>query len=542
MGCNAKYVHSNLAIRSLYAYTGSYDGALGLYECTINQNKDEILKDIYRCAPQILCVSCYIWNLSFMEELLADLNTLLPDTVIWAGGPEVTYDAEAFLQRNREITGVMVGEGEEIFACLMQHYLRQTKPLEEIRGITYRTAQGIRNNPPMPPISLDDIPFVYQPSDVRAHKMLYYEVSRGCPFSCSYCLSSVEAGVRFRDLALVKKELSFFLEQKAEQIKFVDRTFNCNPKYAASVWEFICAHDNCVTNFHFEVAADLLTEREIAILQRMRPGLVQLEIGVQSTNPQTIEAIRRKMDFAQVSKVVTALAAAHNIHQHLDLIAGLPYEGYESFQRSFNEVYALQPSQLQMGFLKVLKGSAMHSQAQQFRCHYKHREPYEVLATRWLTYDEILRLKQVESMLEIYYNSGQFSASLRVLLPDFASPFAFYEALGEFYEARGYASISHSRLRRYEILLEFAGDRQLPQEPLTEAMTIDLYARERLKSRPAWMQDNSRFWPQVREYLSRNGYPKATHVEEMSQGQAVLFDYRTRDPLTHNVYIEEISL
>ena len=544
--CNAKYIHSNLAVYNLKSCSGKYSPQVVIKEYTINQIRDEILKDIYLEQPDVICFSCYIWNVSFVKELVPDLMKILPDADFWAGGPEVSYDAEKFLRSNPAFSGVMVGEGEETFQELAGYYI-EGKPenLKEIRGVAFR------NEDKVPDIvhtgwrelmDLSKVPFAYQDLKEFKNRIIYYESSRGCPFSCSYCLSSIDKKLRFRDIELVKKELQFFIDNKVPQVKFVDRTFNCKHDHAMTIWRYITEHDNGVTNFHFEISADLLREEELALMKTMRPGLIKLEIGVQSTNPQTIRAIRRTMDFQKLKGIVDQIHSFGNIHQHLDLIAGLPYEGYESFHKSFCDVYALHPEQFQLGFLKVLKGSHMMEMTGEYKILYKDREPYEVLSTAWLTYGEILRLKMVESMVEVYYNSGQFKNTLVFLEGYFEDPFRMYEALGRFYEKRGYSEISHSRIRRYEILMEFAGEHsEIPLEKLSDVMLLDLYLRENLKSRPAFASDQKPYERIIWAYRKEKKIPKTAHIEVFRDGKITLFDYTDRDPLTNNARLTDIT-
>ena len=550
--CNAKYIHSNLAVFNLKSYAREYGSRILLREYTINQQKDDILKDIYRSHPDVVCVSCYIWNITFVKELMQDLKKILPEVPFWAGGPEVSYDAEEFLQKNPAFYGVMLGEGEETFLELVRHYEEGSVSLENIAGIVYREENGsLHNNGWRPIMDLSQVPFAYEDLEDFRNRIIYYESSRGCPFSCSYCLSSVDKKLRFRDLSLVKKELQFFLDHQVPQVKFVDRTFNCKHDHAMAIWQYIKDHDNGVTNFHFEISADLLREEELQLMKTMRPGLIQLEIGVQSTNPQTIRAIHRTMDFEKLTGIVNQIHSFQNIHQHLDLIAGLPYEDYDSFHRSFNDVYALHPQQLQLGFLKVLKGSHMKEMAQDYGIVYKEQEPYEVLGTKWLPYEDILRLKMVESMVEVYYNSGQFQNTLDYVETLFTDPFTLYEKLGAFYEKKGYTEISHSRMRRYEIFLEFA-EEELGKvfsaqgttqcEKIADCMVYDLYLRENLKSHPSFEYDQKTFEKKIWEYRRQEKISKTAHIEVFRDGRILLFDYENRDPLLHNAAVREIRI
>lgn len=560
---NAKYIHSNLAVYSLRSYARTFGYEPELLEFTINQQKDQILKGIYEAKPDLLCFSCYIWNLSYVEEIIEDIKKILPEVTIWAGGPEVSYDAPKFLKRHPEVDGIMCAEGEKTLTELISYYeigKSQGKSLDGINGIVYQENKTIHQTPLRDIMNMDDLVFPYENLKDFEHKIIYYESSRGCPFSCSYCLSSIDKKLRFRSFSLVEKELEFFLAHKVPQVKFVDRTFNCKKSHAMAIWTYIKEHDNGITNFHFEVAADLLTEDEIALIQTMRPGLIQLEIGVQSTNEKTLAEIHRKTDFEEITRKVKAVQKGENVHQHLDLIAGLPYENYESFGHSFNDVYALKPEQLQLGFLKVLKGSYMAEAAEGYGCVHKAKPPYEVLGTRWLSYKEILKLKGVEEMVEVYYNSGQFQKTIHAMEHLFETAFSMYEELADFYEKNGYNEVSHTRIRRYEILQEFLQEKEANLEYFKQLMIFDLYARENMKTRPQWANDLSAYKMQILDFYKKEeenpelltdyqGYQarqtiKMTHIEvftydvinenEEKGAYPVLFDYKKRSPLTND--------
>ena len=543
VACNAKYIHSNLAVYDLQAYASDYADHIVLKEYTINQQKDDIMRDIYLEHPDVVCVSCYIWNLSFVKELMADLIKILPGADFWAGGPEVSYDAEKFLTENSEFKGVMVGEGEETFKELAGYYVEKNpQDLKDMTGICYRDGDQIIHNGWRQIMDLSSIPFIYKDLSEFKNRIIYYESSRGCPFSCSYCLSSIDKKLRFRDTETVKKELQFFIDNKVPQVKFVDRTFNCKHDHAMAIWKYINEHDNGVTNFHFEISADLLREEELQEMSTMRPGLIQLEIGVQSTNPDTIKAIHRTMDFEKLKGIVDRIHSFGNIHQHLDLIAGLPYEDYDSFRHSFNDVYALKPQQLQLGFLKVLKGSHMMEMCREYGIVYKTQEPYEVLSTKWLDYDHILKLKTVENMVEVYYNSGQFQNTLEYLEGFFPDAFSIYERLGNFYMEKGYGDVSHTRMRRYEILLEFLEDvSEISMDQVKDQMVYDLYLRENLKSRPGFARDQKPFERQIWDFRKREKVAKNAHVEVFADGKVLLFDYADRDPLTNNARVTDVT-
>ena len=570
-GINAKYIHSNLAIFSLKAYADrkKIPGAeIILKEYTINNYVEDILQDLYEEKADVVIFSCYIWNISFVRELAAELKKVSPAVKIWAGGPEVSYAANKFLMENPAFDLIMQGEGEEVFSELIRliveekcrikdvykqseskkvlsgivekrqsiegkqavkeekdiedkhfagednvyptNYIDMSK-LQKLQGIAVRDFSGeaalgnaesnienktkIINTGFATLMDMDTIPFVYEDFHLFEHKILYYETSRGCPFCCSYCLSSVDKTVRFRSLPIVKKELDAFLEAKVPQVKFVDRTFNCNRQRAIDIWSYLVEHDNGITNFHFEISSDLLGEEELELFAKMRPGLIQLEIGVQSTNGETVDAIHRHMDLEKLFHYVDRVHELGNIHQHLDLIAGLPYENYERFGRSFDDLYAHEPDQLQLGFLKVLKGTMMEEEVKKYSILYRNQPPYEVLGTKWLSYDEIILLKGVEELVELYYNSGQYTLTLKYAVPFFESPFRFYEMFSAWYRGKSYHKLNHNRLEKYNILWEFLREHIHENEwdTLDEIMLYDMYLRENVKGRPAWAKDTAQY-------------------------------------------------
>lgn len=558
---NAKYIHSNLAVYSLKSHAKEYKEQISLAEYTINHRTDYILQEIYKQKPDVLCFSCYIWNFSCVQELIPDLHRLLPDLAIWAGGPEVSYEPEEFLTEYPMVAGVLCGEGEETFRELCGYYLgTEGNTLEQTAGLVFRNQDNLLiRTLPRKVLPMDELPFCYEQLEDFENRIIYYETSRGCPFSCSYCLSSIEKELRFRSFSLVKEELQFFLDHQVPQVKFVDRTFNCNHSHALEIWQYLKDHDNGKTNFHFEIAGDLLTEEELALIASMRPGLIQLEIGVQSTHPSTLREICRTTDMERLEKAVGKIRQAGNVHQHLDLIAGLPEEDFHTFGESFRQVYQWKPQQLQLGFLKVLKGSRMQENREKYGLLYRKRPPYEVLATNWISYEEILDLKLVEEMLEVYYNSGQFEQTMKVLELTEENPFELYLKLGKFYESRGLLAVSHSRLRRCEILLEFAEERDGEHTELyQETLIFDLYLRENCKTRPGWAKDR----PVCRELVRKYGKKgKMSHLElffhdmeeilenatltayprRKTEGQLWLFSYEERDILSRQAKVIKIQ-
>ena len=635
-GINAKYIHSNLAIFSLKAYADRKkipEAEIILKEYTINNYVEDILQDLYEEKADVVIFSCYIWNISFVRELAAELKKVSPDVKIWAGGPEVSYAANKFLMENPAFDLIMQGEGEEVFSELIRltvekkcrikdvykqseskkvlswivekrysierkqavkeekdiedkyfagednvyptNYIDMSK-LQKLQGIAVRDFSGevalgnaesnignktkIINTGFATLMDMDTIPFVYEDFHLFEHKILYYETSRGCPFSCSYCLSSIDKKVRFRSLSLVTRELQFFLDHKVPQVKIVDRTFNCKHDHSIAIWIYIMEHDNGITNFHFEIAADILNEEELELLEQMRPGLVQLEIGLQSTYPKTIKEIHRVMDFEKVSKIVRRIQDKGNVHEHLDLIAGLPYEDVESFAHSFDDVYALKPEQLQLGFLKVLKGSFMQEHQEEYGIVHKAHPPYEVLYTKWISYEDVLRLKGIEEMVEVYYNSRQFTNTMEELEKEYDSAFTMYDRLASYYEDNGYNAVQHKRSARYEILLNYIRLHHKEKEDLfREVLTYDYYLRENAKSRPEFAGDylveknvarafyekeeeTHMYLPDYGKY-DRNQMRKMTHLEYFKLADTyILFDYQNRNPLNQEARVCKVEI
>ena len=575
---NAKYIHSNLGIYSLKTYGEKMlkewglaeQAEISLAEYTINHQMEQILQDIYKRKPDVIGFSCYIWNISYVKVILADIKKVLPDVKIWAGGPEVSYHGEAFLKEEPAVDLVMMGEGEITFAHFLKALL-EGEDLKQVPGLMVRNADGTFTDTGFRQVmDMSQIPFPYAFMDMKEleHRIIYYESSRGCPFSCAYCLSSIDKKLRFRSLDLVLPELEWVLQAKVPQVKFVDRTFNCKKSHAMAIWQYIRDHDNGVTNFHFEIAADLLDKDELDLLSTMRPGLVQLEIGVQSTNEKTLEAIRRKTDIEEIREITETINSWHNIHQHLDLIAGLPWEDLESFKKSFNDVYEMEPEQLQLGFLKVLKGSYMEELIPTCDLLYSAAPPYEVLCTKWLSYGDVLELKDIEEMTEVHYNSRQFTCTLKELEKEFDTPYEMFSFMAGYYNKNHLFGISHSRIARYEILwkiiqerLEKNGKCETQGKPenggvsekleqYRDLLMTDLYLRENVKSRPTFARDLSDSKDFVREFFQReektpehlSGYEgydsrqmaKMAHLEPLRDGTYLLFDYKKRDPLSYN--------
>jgi len=566
---NAKFIHSSLALRSIQRYCIKYEANIKKIELTINHYENEILKSIYEEKPDVLAFSCYIWNMEMISKLIPILSKILPNCKIILGGPEVSFNSEELFAENFPLDIVIEGEGEETWYELMNHYVDGSKSLRDINGIVYRDHMGIiQRNSSREPMDLNKIPFVYDDVGKLDHKIIYYEATRGCPFNCQYCLSSTDKGVRFLDLKRVFSDLKFFIDHKVSQVKFVDRTFNCNPKYAMAIWDYLKKNDNGITNFHFEIAADLLTKEILLFLKDTRPTLFQFEIGVQSTNKEVLSLIQRTMDFKEVAQIVKEIKSYQNIHQHLDLIAGLPKEDMASFRQSFNDVMALRPEQLQLGFLKVLKGSGMHRDAKKYGLVYKDIAPYEILYTSHLSYDEMLQLHAIEEIVERYYNSNRFVYSLEYLFTLFDTPFDAVDAFATFWEACGYHLVKHSKNAHYDILLQFTIEKTNANiELMQELARFDLFLHEQLKNLPEKLitTNQDHYKQEIREFYNTEGNIKTflpelqsftntqvsrmAHIEIFSydiprcvrlldfknavkEVTPVLFNYHARDPLT----------
>ena len=589
---NAKYIHSNLGIYSLKTYGEKMlkewglaeQAEISLAEYTINHQMEQILQDIYKRKPDVIGFSCYIWNISYVKVILADIKKVLPDVKIWAGGPEVSYHGEAFLKEEPAVDLVMMGEGEITFAHFLKALL-EGEDLKQVPGLMVRNADGTFTDTGFRQVmDMSQIPFPYAFMDMKEleHRIIYYESSRGCPFSCAYCLSSIDKKLRFRSLDLVLPELEWFLQAKVPQVKFVDRTFNCKKSHAMAIWQYIRDHDNGVTNFHFEIAADLLDKDELDLLSTMRPGLVQLEIGVQSTNEKTLETIRRKTDIEEIRQITATINSWHNIHQHLDLIAGLPWEDLESFKKSFNDVYEMEPEQLQLGFLKVLKGSYMEELIPDCDLLYSAAPPYEVLCTKWLSYGDVLELKDIEEMTEVHYNSRQFTCTLKELEKEFDTPYEMFSFMAGYYNKNHLFGISHSRIARYEILWKIIQERlekngKCETQAMAENVNIseklelyrdllmtDLYLRENVKKRPDFAGDYTLQKDELRyineeillkderlAYFGQKNMRKFSHMEQFDHAvnedfketkTILLFDYQNRDPLTNQATVYQIPM
>lgn len=569
LALNAKYIHTSLALRYIKAYCKDYEDNIHIIETSINNNENEIIKSIYEQAPDLLGISCYIWNMSYIKMLIPTLKKILPHTTIILGGPEVSYDSSSLLL-DCGADMIMEGEGEETWKEYLDYRIKGIGELDAIDGLTYKIgSEQIMKNPPRKPLNLQKLPFVYDNMEGLDHKIIYYEASRGCPFSCQYCLSSIEHGVRFVPVERVKQHMQYFLDNHVKQVKFVDRTFNTRKTYAMEIWEYIITHDNGYTNFHFEIAAELIVEEMYSLLEKARPGLIQFEIGVQSTNPEVLKIIKRPMPFEDIKKVVERIKVMGNIHQHLDLIAGLPLEDYASFEKSFNDVIGVRPEQFQLGFLKLLKGSGLRERAEHYGLIYKAEPPYEILYTSHISFKEILRLHSIDELVDRYYNSGRFENILNYLFEAFQTPFKFFEKLSLFWEEKGLDEVEHNKMAYYLHLQAFCEEQAIVMDGVHPGLTkellrFDYLSKERLNEVPAILETIERsslkdiynellkdddwlatYAPDLLSYIPRQRYRLTAldafyHMDKilehtnnnrgLKEPQLVLFNYRGDTP------------
>ncbi len=472
---NSKYIHTNLALRYLYETAKDFQDKIQIKEFTINHEEDYIFSEIVREQYDIICLSCYIWNITQILYLTSNIRKVNKDVIIILGGQEVSFDSEHIIEENPQIDYIIRGEGEKTFIELMHFLTEGEGKIEAIKGITYQRDNKIISNEERELIQdLDEVSFPYGHYFPYENRIIYYETSRGCPYHCSYCMSSVIRGVRYFSLERVKKDLSFFLKNHVPQVKFVDRTFNANQKRCMAIMQYICENDNGKTNFHFEMNGDQIDEAMLSFLKTVRKGLFQFEIGVQTTNPKTIEAINRKTDFDKIKYNVKKLNQYGNIHLHLDLIAGLPYEDYNRFLKSFNDVYDTQPHNLQLGFLKLLKGAKIREEADQHGYIFRAQEPYEILSNQYLSHHDLIRLKRIEEMLDKFYNRPGFQTTLKYMITNYyEQPSDFYEDLAEYWHANGYQHEAHNKKALYELLKAFCIKKNASEELLDELLLYD---------------------------------------------------------------------
>lgn len=466
VGINSKYTHLNLAIRYLKAYTEDLDFQCIIREFSVNDRLEKLLEEIISEKPDIVGFSCYVWNKEIVKSLSELIKIVNNDIEIIYGGPEVSFSGKEFLEETKG-DFLIEGEGEETFKEFIKYkiYEKEKKPsyynginLDEITGLYYKKSGKIHYGGKKKNMDINNVKFPYIYEENLDNKIVYYEASRGCPYGCKYCLSSVDRNLRFRDIDKVKKELKNLIDKNVRLVKFVDRTFNCNEKFSIEIWEFLI-NQNSNTKFHFEISANILTSNQVKILSKAPKGRFQFEVGVQTTNKEILHNINRIADFAEVESKVKEIKSLNNISQHLDLIAGLPGENFNSFKKSFNEVFAIAPEEIQLGFLKILKGSPMELEKEKWGMKNSPYPPYEIVKTKDISYEELLILKKVEAMVDKYYNSGKFSNILKYFNAKFQDYFQFYEELGFFFQEKGYFDRNISSADYYKVFLEFNSEK-----------------------------------------------------------------------------------
>lgn len=487
---NAKYIHTSLAVRSINSYCEENGTKIHTKEFTINNDEDFIINEIFKEKPDLLGISCYIWNIEIVLDIISTLKKILPNLKIFLGGPEASYDYEYFFDVGVDL--VCIGEGERTVKEIVDKFNEQQKinlSFMDITGIAFKNGENIIQTENRELLPLDKIPFVYKNGfEDTKNKIIYYEASRGCPYSCQYCLSSLERRLRFLSEDRVVSDLGAFLENKVRQVKFVDRTFNCNKKFAMFIWKFLIDNDNGITNFHFEISADILDDEMMQLLKLARPNLFQFEIGIQSTNDDTLNEVQRKTNIDKLFEKVKQVDNLKNIHQHLDLIAGLPFEDYEIFKKSFNDVFELYPQQFQLGFLKLLKGSGLRINSEKYGIVYKSKAPYEVIYTKLISYEEMCMIKNVEELVETYYNSGKAVSTIKYCLNFFNEPFEFFEKFAEFWVNNELFYISHNKIKLYEIIYDFMKVRDnIKIEFLKDIIRFDILLNDNIKTLPSWL-------------------------------------------------------
>lgn len=454
---NSKYVHGCLALRYLYSVVQGAPLDIDMREFTINNERGYIFGEIVRLGYDYVCFSCYIWNIEMIKDLISEIKKARPTTKIILGGPEVSYDTVSFMEENPDVDFIIRGEGEYPFFQLVKNITLGEAEHFHVGNLVYRDGDEIIANDESLLPTFDKIPFPYENLEFEEDKVLYYESSRGCPFKCAYCLSCLDKEIRPLPLDRVRRDLGYFLFKAPKQVKFVDRTFNYDMGRAYAIWEYLIDNDNGKTNFHFELCAELMNDKTLELLSKARKGLFQFEIGIQSANPMSLKAVNRKESIFPILLNTEKLLALGNIHIHVDLIAGLPYEDYQSFGRSFNKVYALGADNLQLGFLKLLRGTPIRENGLEHGYVYRHKAPYEIISNNYMSSTDILKLKMVETVLNLYHNKGGFEKTLPYLIKEVSrTPFGFYQKLADFYYSHGYQHRSHKKEDLYRILMAFA--------------------------------------------------------------------------------------
>ena len=549
VGINSKYVHTNLAIRYLKKYIEENSNEkIKIYESSINNNIQKIIRDIVEYEPDNIFFSVYIWNVEMVFKITKELKKILPNKRIILGGPEVSYNPEEILEKNIEIDGILIGEGENVLLNFL------TKDIKDVKGVYYREDNKIKFNGFEPLIeNLDIIPFPYDDEELEdVHKIVYYESSRGCPFNCSYCMSSIDKSVRYFSLERTKKDLKKFIDIGTRLVKFVDRTFNLNKDRYMEIWKFLLENYRENITFHFEINANIFDDEVLEFLKKVPRKLFQFEIGVQTTNPSTMKAINRNNSLDRLFHNVTCINK--NIHLHLDLIAGLPFEDYETFGKSFDYVYKTKCEMIQLGFLKMLKGTQMKDEGEKYSYKYLDFPPYEILSNEFISYKDICRLKDIEEVLDFYYNSQKFLKSVDFVVENFfESPFKFFESIGDFYKERGYLEVAHKEVAIFNNFVEYYEKMNFPKkEEFLEYLKFDYLFMGKPGFYPAWIEENKdkELHKNIIEKMSFRSTREAHKLTELERFSInidtkeredinIFFDYSGEETKYHIIKIEE---
>jgi len=455
---NSKYIHSNLALKYLYTTAAEVPAFIEIKEFTINNDDDYIFTEILTGEYDVICFSCYIWNIEETAFLAENIKKAQPDIIVVFGGPETSYETVEFMQQNKAVDFIVTGEGEHTFVCLLDALVSGDVQFEKIKGLAYRSGNTVYMTAEADLLVFESVPFPYHLLVCEQDKIIYYQSSRGCPFHCTYCMSSLEKKVRALPLDRVRKDMEYFLANEAKQVKFVDRTFNWDSARCREIIKYIMSRDNGVTNFHFEICGELVDDEFVELIRTARKGLFKFEIGIQSTNKKALSAVKRSAAIEKALHNIQKITVLDNVHVHIDLIAGLPFETYHTFQNAFNDAYALSADTLQLGFLKLLKGTEIREKAEDYHYEYRRKAPYEIISNRFLSVQDVCRLKQIEEIVTLYYNRGGFAKTLSYVIKTFAeTPFEFYEEFSIYFSLKGFQHRAHKKEDLYRILYEYAG-------------------------------------------------------------------------------------
>lgn len=528
---DSKFIHSNLALRYIKNYCAdSFD--IEIKEFTINQKIEYITDEIISAKADLICFSCYIWNIEYINEIVYILKTANPNIKILFGGPEVSYEIKDTMQNNSLIDFIIFGEGEISFKEFLT-VINEGEDLSKVKSLAYRNgneivinqSRGINYN-------LDDLVFPYENDAKYYDKIIYYESSRGCPFRCAFCMSSIDKSVRTFSLERVKRDLSILLNSNARQIKFVDRTFNADYKRAMKIMQFITENNKNNMSIHFEITADIINDEFLDFLKHMPVNMFQFEIGVQSVNEQTLCEINRKTDIDRLVYVVNKIKENKNIHMHLDLIAGLPYEDYDTFKISFNKIHNLYADKLQLGFLKVLKGTKIYETLKEHDIKYSRKAPYEIIKNKYISYEKILKLKNIEELVDRYYNEKYFYNTIIYLVKNYYNniPFNFYEEFSQYWKSNNLYMAMHNRKKLYEIIYNFAINKLILTKEFMDNLMYDfISSNEKEELISIFDKNKEESLREIKRVISKNEEFRKKYFNIQDVNYRIINDFRLVD-------------